>query len=273
MPKRRYNTIADELLEIASQVENYFQHRGYNLHIEKTELGFPYTPALLCKRMRTSIIVEIDANLQLDRIGAWVGYARSSGKDTRLAVCLPLGKNISPEEDKNLRDQGIGLYLIGNNEVVERIPPNDLALSVQLPGLSSLPPKVRKLLGASYEQFSRSQWREGFEDACQAFESEARRYLKLGIKRNRIKIMTKKGIKNLTPKKIDGMTIGQLAIAFSQIQSQNHADAIIGQTLKKINKDRIGVAHHKAKVKTEKRLRVNVGQHMWTLVAAMKELI
>jgi hypothetical protein len=217
--------------------------------------------------------VEVDVQILSVRINAWVAYACSCGQDTRIAVCLPTQTNLTPEQENILREQGVGLYFTTGNGVIEKIAPNDLALGIQLPLLDSLPRKLRPLLGPAYEQFKRSQWREGFEDACQAFENEARRYLKAGCRSGRIIITTNKGPRNLTSREINRLTMGQLAVTFSQIQNQNHADSVIGQALKKINKDRVGVVHHKSKVGTEKRLRTNVGQHMWIIVAAMKELI
>ncbi|MFL6275240.1 MAG: hypothetical protein ACJ74G_08505, partial [Blastocatellia bacterium] len=156
--------------------------------------------------------------------------------------------------------------------LIERIPPTDLGLGVNLPPLTSLPRKLRTLLGSAYDQFNRSHWREGFEDACQAFENEARRYLKAGIK-TRIKFVTSKGPKTYTDKQIDRLTMGQLATAFSQIHSQNRSDAIVGHALSHINPDRVGVVHHKSKATTEKRLRTNVGQNMSIIIAAMKEML
>ena len=69
------------------------------------------------------------------------------------------------------------------------------------------------------------------------------------------------------------MTMGQLADTFANIQNQNQADSLIGQTLKKLNRDRVGVVHHKGKARTETRLRTNVGQHMWAIVAALRRLL
>jgi hypothetical protein len=69
------------------------------------------------------------------------------------------------------------------------------------------------------------------------------------------------------------LTLGQLAEAFGQIQNQNHADSIVGKVLALLNKDRVGVVHHKTKWTTEARLRRNVGKHMWNVVAALKELL
>ena len=66
------------------------------------------------------------------------------------------------------------------------------------------------------------------------------------------------------------MTMGELARTFANIQNQNQTDSLIGKTLQRVNTDRVGVVHHKSKARTEKRLRTNVGQHMWAIVAAMR---
>ncbi len=124
------------------------------------------------------------------------------------------------------------------------------------------------MLGPAYEQFARSQWREGFEEACQAFEVEARRYLKAGMRSGRVVIPNRRG--TTATADVDRLTMGQLADAFSRIQHQNYADAIIGQTLKAVNRDRVGVVHKKVLKRTENRLRGNVGRHMWSLIEALK---
>jgi hypothetical protein len=285
MPRRRFNNISVDLLEYAEEAAQDFVNRGYQVKVEKDVIGFPYTPTLLCTRQNTTVIVEFYTQVLLDRINEWVAYARSSGRDTRVAVCIsPTVRNtkqgrvirepkITSKQERILRKLGVGIYLATRSGLEERVPPNDLALNIQLPSLASLPRKVRELLGPAYEQFNRSQWREGFEDACQAFENAARKYFKHGCspKRRRIVLITRKGPKIPTAKEIGKMTMGGLATAFSQIQSQTHADQVIGATLNRINKDRVGVVHYKSKVRTESRLRTNVGQHMWAIIAALKE--
>jgi hypothetical protein len=270
---RKFKTIADELLAHAEAVADYFENRGFTVRVESSELGFPYTPTLLCRRSPTTIIVEVDGQIRKDRLEAWVRYGRSCGRDTRLAVCLPWTITILAEENASLRQKGIGLYLVFDDRLDEHIAPSDLALNVQLPDSNTLSPAVRRALGPAYEQFQRTQWREGFEEACQALENEARRYLKKWTRTGRIKILRKRGPVTLTNPQIDKMTMGQLAETFKHIQAQNHADSIIGQALVTINRDRVGVAHHKRRKVTERRLRANVGTHMWTIVAAMKELV
>lgn len=270
---RKFKTIADELLAHAEVVADHFENHGLTVRVEQSELGFPYTPTFLCKRHATTIIVELDSQLRRERLEAWIRYCKSCGKDTRLGICLPSTMAVPAGEVASLRQKGIGLYAAFDDRLDESIAPADLALNVQLPEANTLAPGIRQVLGTAYEQFQRTQWREGFEDACQGLETEARRYLKKWTRTGRIKILRKKGPVTLTNAQIDRMTMGQLAEAFRDIQAQNQADNVIGRALATINRDRVGVVHHKRKKVTERRLRANVGQHMWTIIAAMKELI
>jgi hypothetical protein len=66
--------------------------------------------------------------------------------------------------------------------------------------------------------------------------------------------------------------MGQLADRFSRIVQQTHADRVIGDSLKKVNPDRIGVVHHKRRAAAEAKLRRNVGSQMWLIVGALKEI-
>lgn len=271
---RQFLTVAEELLEHAECVADYFEQRGYSVKIEHTEIGYPYTPTLRCRRPPTTLLVELYGSIPSDRLAAWTRYARSRSRDTRVALALPHDAPHRPEDDSQLRELGVGLYLSDGAKTEEAIPPLDMAVNVQLPELRTLPPKMRKVLGPVYEQFERSQWREGFEGACQAVETLGRKYLRDGMDTGRIVLITKAGnLRSLTHEQIDRLTLGQLAEAFGQIQNQNYSDATIAKVLVRLNKDRVGVAHHKTKYATEARLRRNVGQHMWNVVAALKELL
>ncbi|MGA7192496.1 MAG: hypothetical protein WBW94_02620 [Anaerolineales bacterium] len=275
MPPLVFTTVAPRLLEYAEAAADYFKTHGYKVYPEKMELGFPYTPTILCRRGATTLMLEV-SNRLLDekRTTAWIGYAKSSTKDTRVAICLPPKVEIPTEIESNLRILGMGLYFVQNdNTLLERIPPRDLALQIQLPELNSLSHKLQSLLGSVYEQFERSHWREGFEDVCQVLENEARDYLKKGIKSGRITIVSSRGPRNPTQNRINKMTMGQLAIAYSSIQNQNYLDAQIGKTLNKINTDRVGVAHYKSKPRTEKKLRANVGQDIWAIITLLQKMV
>jgi hypothetical protein len=126
-------------------------------------------------------------------------------------------------------------------------------------------------LGPVYEEFGRSHWREGFEDACQVLQVESAKYLTKGVETGRVTILDKNGNRrHVTATMIDRMTLGSLAVAFSNIEVPNHPDTVISEVLNRINKDRVGVAHKKAKQITEARLRKNVGQHMYRVITALK---
>lgn len=275
---RVFKTLPDELLAAADAVADDFEMRGHNVRLERAELGYPFTPALVCARDKiTTTIVEVASGAGFTklfkRLDEWVRYARSTSKDTRVAVCLPHTANLTERQMAKLQDKGVGLYVAHPNRVAERIVPADLGLNVALPELRSLPPLMRQLLGDAYEQFAHTHWREGFEEACKVLETEARRYLNRWSRTGRIMVLRKKGPVVLTAKQINRMTMGDLASDFAKIQNQNHADSMIGRALARINKDRVNVVHKKKRTTTEKRLRANVGQHMWTIVAALKYTI
>jgi hypothetical protein len=269
---RVYRTISLRLIEDADKVADYLEQHGYEVEVEQSELGFPYTPTFLFKRQRTTVIVDVADRIVWERVDAWVGYARSTGQDTRCAICLSQKAQIDADQEAALRTKGVGLFRASADGATECIPPSDLGLNLALPELARLPKKIRRLLGGAYEQFRRTQWREGFEDACQALENEARRHLRDGIRNGRIHIMTKSGPNNPPLSRVEKMTMGQLGDHFSRIQNQTHADSVVCQALARINKDRVGVAHHKGKRRTESSLRKNVGKHMWTIVAALRVL-
>lgn len=247
MAARTYRTIALELVEFADIAADHFDNSGYRVYVEKDELGFPYTPTFLLRRRPTTIILEVANKIEFERLADWARYCKSCGTDTRVAVCLPHTIDISAEGREKLRDARIGLYVSFKDRIVEQLAPADLALNVQLPELAAMPQMVRELLGSTYDQFARTHWREGFEDACQVVETEARRYLKKWSKTGRIKVLRKGSPATLSATEINRMTMGQLAVTFDRIQAQTHADSTIHKLLAGLNNDRIGVAHHKKK--------------------------
>lgn len=271
---RQFLTVAEELLEHAECVAAFFEAGGYNIKVEHSEIGFPYTPTLLCRRSPTTLLVEVYGSVQHDRIAAWTRYVRSCSRDTRVAIALPQYATRMSEDDSKLRELGVGLYLSDGIRTEEAIVPRDMAVNVQLPELRVLPLKMRRVLGPVYDLFERSQWREGFLATCQAVETLARQYLKDGMNTERVVLVTKAGnVRSLKARQIDRLTLGQLAEAFGQIHNQNYADARIAKVLPRVNKDRVGLTHHNTRTATETRLRKNVGQHMWAMVAILKELL
>jgi hypothetical protein len=153
------------------------------------------------------------------------------------------------------------------------VPPVDLALQLEPPELKNYPNSIRKALGPSYEQIGRGNWVEGFEDACNAVEDRARKYLTKHTDSGRITVSLgkKAGIK-LSRAEIDKMPLGALKDAFLAIDNPNHADAVIGQCLAELNPDRILAAHKRREAAAQRRLRRNVGKQMWIVLKALKEL-
>jgi hypothetical protein len=272
--KPDFVTLADALIGSAEAAETYFETDGYTVVREPDALDYPYTPTLRCKRHRTTMVVEVDNAIRIERMREWMSYGRASNTDFRVAVVTPHDKARQLDAEEAVRSLGAGIYQAGGASLaVELHMPHDLSVNVSLPDLSKMPPKVKRALGPMYEQIRRSQWREGFETGCQAFEDECRRYLKKGVAGGRIVVLDKSGHRrHLTDTMIDRFTMGQLATAFARIQTPNHADTALAKILVKIRPRRNAVVHKKTTPATEARLRKNVGKDVWLLFAGVKTI-
>ena len=269
-----FQTVPNELVEAAQAAARDFHGKGYKIKVEPRELRFPSTPTMVCQRDHTTVIVEVDSKPPAKRLKDWRAFCRSCDRDTRIALVLPATTALPTNDLSTLRGDGIGVYSeTSASELTEIAPPLDLALNLELPELSAQPVRVRALLGAAYDQFARSQWREGFGDACQVLENEAKRYLVRDTRSTRIKVLKGGRPQTLTKKEIESMTLGQIKDTFERIISPSQTDSQIAQALKALNPDRIGEAHRKWRAVTERRLRRNVGQHMWVVVNLLKLLV
>jgi|SRR5579884_699313 len=269
MPRTEFETVPDELLELAELTVKHFRAAGYQVTIERSDLGYPYTPTLICKRATTTTIVEVDSRLRYKRVAEWLAYGHSCTRDTRFALVLPTLGEEANRHVAELAEKGVGLYNVIDDRLIEVMAPRDLGVNIELP---PLPSRLRPVLASAYEHFRHARWREGFSDACQALEDESRTYLKKHSRTGRIQIMRASGAATLSSAKINRMTLGQLALTFSEIQVQNRTDAIIARSLASINRDRVGVTHFRGKRNVVERLRRNVGQHLWTIVAALRAI-
>jgi hypothetical protein len=230
---------------------------------------------MVCTRQGTTLIVEVTNTISRKALEDWNRFGSSCSADTQFALCVPHTRNVSGPEITLLQKFKAGLYVATASELDERIAPVDLALRMFLPDARTLPKRVRRLVGPVYEQVSRGQWREAFKRASQVLEEQCRRYLKAGIvgPTPRIVVLKKSGQPRvLDAKRINKLSLGQLADVFSQIQKPNQSDALIGQVLASVNPDRVNTTHFEGAKKTEKKLRANVGQHMWRILAALKAL-
>jgi hypothetical protein len=273
MPLRKFSFLPDTLVEDGGAIADHWEKHGFSVKIDKPLTAAPSVPTLRAKRHKTEIIGLISATVDRDRLKEWCAYAKSTGRDLRVVCVVPRKLLVGDSDSDFMREEGIGLLRNNRGTVIEEIAARDLGLSVGLPSLASLSPKARKHLGEAYEQFERSHWREGFEEACQSLENLSRDYLVAEIVTGRVtQFIAKQSVKQAKAVGIKKMTLGQLARAFTQIPNQNRTDSQLAQILPKINKDRIGVVHHKHKAKTEARLRKNVGMHMWSIIAGIKML-
>jgi hypothetical protein len=273
MPSRQFSFISDALLETANAVGDHLQNHGFLLRIDHVLPAAPSVPTIYARRNKTEMVILVGSVIEMDRLKNWCAYAKSTGRDFRVAYALPRGGNLKSSDSEFMRRDGIGLLRHNGDDVSEEISPKDLGLSVSLPTLASLSKGARRHLGPAYEQFNRTQWREGFEEACQALENLARDYLIDEIEIGRVtQFIRKSGPVPALAREVRRMTLGQLSHAFTQIPNQNQTDAQLAGILPKINKDRVGVVHYKHRATTEKRLRKNIGMHMWSIIAGIKLL-
>lgn len=273
MPTWEFLTVAEELLGPATAAAQFYDSLGYAVTAEPRELGYPFAPTLRCKRQSTTCFVEVSADAALERLREWVSFGRSAKADTRVLLAIPDGVTLSARKQMALKQLGVGLLIAGAGGVSEFMSPQDLAVNVELPDLAKDPKRLRAVLGSVYEHFERSQWREGFEEACVALESSARSYLWDALETGRTAVLTDAGnVKKLTKAKVFRLTMGGLARDFANMQKQNHSDSIIGATLTQLNRDRIRVVHKKRAPAAERALRTNVGGQMWKIVGALREI-
>ena len=273
MPRKKFQTIPPDLLGCADQCVDHFGNGGHTISIEKNDFAFPYTPSFVAKRGPTTIIVEVMQQVVMSRVEDWVRYAKSSGRDTRLVVCVPGRNHVAEPIETKLRDAHVGVHIVENGHITELLIATDLALNVNLPPLNTLPPRLRQLLGAAYDNLNGPAWRDGYQEACRVLETEARRYFIKNCGRNRITIVTRRrGAYTPTQTEVNGLTMGQLRDYFSKIQSPNRADTIIENVLTKVRADRNRLAHG-TRTASEGQLRKNVGQNLYRIITALKEII
>lgn len=269
MPFRadQFRTVSEELIEVVVALANDRAQSGYRVRVEPEEIHLPSTPALKLVRTPTTIFVEPGGKrLSKATLENWIRYAQSCSKDTRLLYCCD--GYLSPQNEKWLRERRVGLAVLEEGAILEKLVPHDLAMKLQLPPIKGLKVGLRTKLSLAYEKEQQGDWRQAFEEACKAFETDVRKYLKTHCQSGRITVLARRPI-TPTREEIDRMTIGGLATCFRNIVRKNQLDSRIGVTLSEINKDRITVAHNRPR---ETSLRANVGRHMWAIINCMKEM-
>ena len=273
----QFLTVAEELLDVAERLVEHFQGDGYSVTVEDVSRpDYPYMPTLRCRRGTTTLLLEVvDALPSKEHVREWCAFCSSQSSDTRYALGLRLGINVPVDELAVLRDKRVGVYAVDDTySVSELLNPHDLALNLNPPTLTSYPNKVRAVLGQAWEELRRGNWREGFDSACIALEVEVRRYLKRHTNAGRLVFQTVGGAPRVyTNKTIDRMTLGQLKDALAMVREPNHADSILREVLKKLNPDRIRIAHRRGEPSAEATLRRRVPAHLWSIVRGVEQAI
>ncbi len=268
----KFQALAPELIPVAEQVASFLMAHGFGIRADEFKVGFPHVPTIHCTRKPVVLLIEILDHVILGRVEEWVAYCGAVPTDMRLGLGMPEEAVPGHEEMTRLQDLGVGLYLVGRGRVRELLAPTDQGMhgaAAKLPILADLSRPVRELIGPVYEKIGRGDWREAFQEACQVFEDEARKYFKHWSKTTRIKVHRKVGPHTLSANKINHLTMGQLAQVFREIISPNQLVLIIGQTLDDVLGDRNLVMHKKRRARTEARLRRNWRAHFWKIVGAL----
>jgi len=272
MPTNTYNWVPDDLVEVADEIRTWAVNRGYTVKVEKSSDGFPFPPTFQCTRTKLErLLVEVIPDWQEVRMQTWVAYAKTCKSELKVCIGVPHGLILSQSIITKIRKAGVGLMRSGGGNTYFEIEPVDATMDVSLPPRESLKQETKVLLGAVYDHFEASRWREGFEEACKVFEKSAKGYLKKWVRTGRVRFVTRNGIIAHPNRTIDRFTLGQLGKAFESIQAQNSSDEAIKRAIDSILKDRNNLTHNKWNLKTEKRLRNNVGHHMWIITQALTE--
>jgi hypothetical protein len=272
MPAADFKTVPDELLHVAEALEDYLGNEGYDVSIEGSELGFPFTPTILAQRGHETLIVELSTALDQARLGRWFKYCRSQNSDMRLCATVSYEEAHKPQTTEFCQAHRIGLWTFRDGEIVELRPPVDLAVHVDLPDIRDIPPKLRRYLAGPFKKISGGDWRDGLGDIYLAIEDRARDYLAQGIERTRI-VSKKRNGRDLTVAEVDGMTVGQLAYAFGNIQNQNQQDSLIASILAMINPTRVELIHRRMTKAAEEAIRRDIGRHVYAAISCLEEIL
>jgi hypothetical protein len=271
MPPVSFPTVPQELQPAAYACRAHLQAGGYIVKSEYLEEDFPETATIYGKLGQERHIYILDARIRKERVTLWSGYGRSCSSATFVVLCLPQNAAFSGHSMLQARELGIGISAVSiDGAVREIVPPIDLSMNVALPPTVRHKQKNKRALMKAYTRINRSDWKGGFEEACTVVENAARRYLATsGV----VQVVGKKGApRTVNRNQIKRMPLGALADVFCGKLNQNQIDALLCSGLKRINPDRISVAHGTLTGATERRLRRNINKHLWTIDNLLRKI-
>ena len=266
-------TLPDELQSVANDLLSYLGRRGYAAVKEPNSLALPATPTIVATRGHETHYFLVRLIVTAAEADTWNRYACSCTRDTRITFCCPDGGSVSVAQLATLRRQRIGLTVRTSQGFDTSSEARDLAFHAQAPDRAGLKPKVRALLGESFDRLESGDWRPAFEDACTILEEQCRSYLLMKSKMGGVKYQAGKSTKIPTSKQIKKMTLGGLKDVFCKMINQNQIEANLCTALTKLNPDRIRRAHTRTAAGSEAALRRRVGAHMWLISNALAILV
>lgn len=268
----KFLTLSPDLHELADQFSEFLRADGYKVAVEPIDVSYPARPTLLGSRRSGRYFVEVNNVCRGSVLADWSRYAKTRSQETFVALVLPHGTNVAGRDLAMLREEGIGYFMMDATGVREILGARDLGVTMSLPDLKSLPKQVQGRLRAVYRKFDGGEFVDGFKDACQCVEEQARERLKVGVTSTRIAFVRAGRSRVVLPSQIDRLTLGQLAGAYSEIVAPNSDDVLVGRAIAAINDDRIAAVHRTNDARARARLRKNVARHMWTITGALKVL-
>lgn len=267
-------TLGEELVEHAQAFAVRMRASGLTVRAEHDDGSLPTLPTLVGSSGRNRSYVEVLRTIKKASVQRWISCCRSRSAETYYSLVIPENAAaLKTDLLAWLRAEGVGIYISSPAGITELAAPRDLALNLSLPSLDGESRSLRLALAPVYDLFQRGDWFNGFRDACQLLESRARRHLEERVNAAQVSFVTKDGnSKSYSVARVRKLTLGQLAVAYSEIVLPTAKDQKIARALAEVNPDRVGAVHKTDSKSVRTRLRRNVGAHMWMLVNGLREL-
>jgi hypothetical protein len=260
-------TLSVDLVEHAERFALFLGDMGFRVKAETQNIAYPASPTLFGKKGPVEFFVEVVADCDIKQVESWVSYMKCRQTESYFALVLPMSCDVNSAKLVHLRGMGVGLYYSDENGVREILAPSDLTLNIALPPLTGKPKALQRDLKPIFQKFQNGNWADGFKDACQLLEDKARRKLVVHIRNGQKTFSKQSGTpRTITIQQVNKFTLGQLAIAYSEIVLPTAEDIAIASALKAVNEDRIGAVHKGNNARVKARLKRNVGLNLWVVL-------
>lgn len=263
--------VPEDLISAVLTYVAWLESQGFKVTPEPTSLEYPNTPVLMGTQAAGQLhFFEVSGRVNVARAEAWVNYGKASSRDIRYVVVVANGKSIAPSDLRRLKQIGVGVHLLDGDEVDKVCNPHDLSLRF---GFPVLPRPLVKKLGNARDLFNDGHWKESYEDACQALETDARLYMAKRIKVGATFQSEKGKAITYTETQVAKATLGGVGKMFLELTTPTQSESQVGQAIARVNPRRVTVAHFKSKTgKRAQQLRDEVGKDLIVILNAMQML-